>query len=111
MHNLYSSSTRAEANEPQILGRGLSQAIPRLDSLLLVLKSCQGITCIDPWSVLHPDASVRSLRDALEEQYDNIYLGQPRVSFDWCDAGYLIEAEGPQVVETSRHGLPWDVWV
>lgn len=97
--------------EPQILGRSLSQAINRLDALLLVLKSCQGATCIDPWDVLQPADSVRSLQDALDEQYDGLYDNQPQVSFDWCDAGYIIEAEGPQAPLTSRHGISWDVWV
>lgn len=77
----------------------------------MVLKSCQGVTCIRPWDVLQPVDSVSSFRDALNESYDDFYGGQPRVSFDWCDAGYIIEAEGPQVPLTSRHGMSWDAWV
>lgn len=111
LHNLYSTSARADAPEPQILGRSLSQAIARLDALLLVLKSCQGVTCIRPWEVLQPDASIHSLRDALDVRYDVFYGEQPPVSFDWCDAGYRIEAEGPQIPLTYRHGVSWDVWV
>lgn len=52
-----------------------------------------------------------SLREALDEEYDIFYGEQPLVSFDWCDAGYVIAAEGPQTPLTSRYGLPWDVWV
>lgn len=110
LHNLYPSDKQT-GEEPQILGRSLSQAIARLDALLLVLKSCQGITCIKPWAVLQPESSVSSLRDALDEGYDGFYQEQPRVSFDWCDAGYVIAAEGPQVPLTTRYGLPWDMWV
>lgn len=109
MHNLYPVSTQEDG--PQILGRSLAQAIPRLDALLLVLKSCQGATCIDPWNVLHPEESVQNLRDALSKEHDLFYGAQPKVSFDWCDAGYIIEAEGPQVPLTSRYGISWDAWV
>lgn len=85
--------------------------INRLDALLLVLKSCQGVTCIKPWDVLQPADPVISLWEALDEEYDGFYGEQPRVSYDWCDAGYVIEAEGPQTPLTSRYGLSWDVWV
>lgn len=109
LHNLY--TVKHQEDGPQILGRSLTHAIARLDALLLVLKSCKGATCIDPWSVLHPEEPIRSLRDALNKEHDLFYGAQPKVSFDWCDAGYLIEAEGPQVPLTSRYGIPWDAWV
>ncbi|KAJ5591384.1 hypothetical protein N7450_005356 [Penicillium hetheringtonii] len=111
LHNLYSADTPTDEDEPRILGRGLTQVIKRLDALLLVLKSCQGATCIKPWDVLQPADPVVSLREALDEEYDIFYGEQPLVSFDWCDAGYVIAAEGPQTPLTSRYGLPWDVWV
>ncbi|KAJ5540359.1 hypothetical protein N7513_008691 [Penicillium frequentans] len=111
LHNLYPSDSVLGENEPHLLGRTLSQAISRLDALLLVLKSCQGPTCIEPWKVLQPQNSIYTLRDALDEKYDLFYQAQPQVSFDWCDAGYVIEAEGPQAPLTTRHGLPWDAWV
>jgi hypothetical protein len=111
LHNLYPHGAQTDDEEPKILGRSLSQAIKRLDALLLVLKSCQGTTCIEPWNVLQPDNSVRSLRDALDKQYDSFYRAQPQVSFDWCAAGYIVEAEGPQVPLTTRYGLSWDNWV
>jgi hypothetical protein len=82
-----------------------------LDALLLVLKSCQGVTCIKPWNVLQPDGSVSNLREALDEGFDAFYGGQPGVSFDWCANGYIIAAEGAQVPLTTRYGLPWDAWV
>ncbi|KAJ5167602.1 uncharacterized protein N7482_003196 [Penicillium canariense] len=112
LQNLYPTNARAHKEDgPLMLGRSLKQAIARLDALLLVLKSCQGTTCIEPWKVLHPGDTVRSLRDALDEEYDSFYGVQPPVSFGWCDAGYIVEAEGPQVPLTSRYGVSWDVWV
>ncbi|KAL2819851.1 Six-hairpin glycosidase-like protein [Aspergillus cavernicola] len=70
--------------------------LDRLDGLLLVLKSCQGATCIKPWDELHPDGSVQSLSDALDDKYDEFYAGLPKVKFDVCADGYIIDLEGPQ---------------
>ncbi|KAJ9492394.1 hypothetical protein VN97_g828 [Penicillium thymicola] len=115
MNNLYPTirltTPKGDINEPHILGRTLTQVINRLDALLMVLKSCQGATCIRPWDVLQPVDPVSTLQDALHEEYDGFYSAQPQVSFDWCDAGYIVEAEGPQLPLTSRHGVSWDVWV
>ena len=70
----------------------------RLDSLLMVLKSCKGQTCVKPWETLHPEGNVRNLEDAMDPKYDDFYIGQPRVSFSECAPGYLINVEGPQDV-------------
>ncbi|KAJ5290722.1 uncharacterized protein N7443_010975 [Penicillium atrosanguineum] len=111
LYNLYPHGAQTDDGEPRILGRSLSQAVNRLDALLLVLKSCQGGTCIEPWNVLQPENPVRSFRDALDKHYDAFYRAQPRVSFDWCAAGHIVEAEGPQVPLTTRYGISWDNWV
>ncbi|KAJ5156332.1 hypothetical protein N7492_009135 [Penicillium capsulatum] len=111
LHNIYPTGNNTGASEPNLLGHSLSQVIARLDALLLTLKSCQGVTCVQPWEVLHPEASIHSLRDALDPRYDLFYAAQPSVWFDWCDAGYRVEAEGPQVPLTQRDGVSWDVWV
>ncbi|KAL4863349.1 hypothetical protein BDV12DRAFT_29535 [Aspergillus spectabilis] len=95
-----------------ISGYSLTDIIPRLDSILLVLKSCKGATCIKPWEVLHPDRTVKNLRDALSPRYNEFYSEQARVSFDRCERGYIPESEGPQeALPYSRYGLSWDVWV
>ena len=111
MSNIYTATQGAKSTEVQILGRPLTQVLSRLDALLLVLKSCKGSTCIQPWDVLQPSDGVRTFRDAMNETYDGFYAQQPRVSFDWCGDGYFIEAEGPQSPLTRRYGLPWDAWV
>ena len=84
--------------------------IDRLDGLLLVLKSCQGATCIRPWEALQPAGGVHSLQDALDDRHDPFYASLPQVSFDWCDEGYLVEAEGPQLTR-GYYGGSWDIWV
>lgn len=71
----------------------------------MVLKSCKGNTCIKPWDVLHPDGSVQSLSDAMDEQYDRFYEEQPKVSYSKCEQGYIIGSEGAQGV------LNWEAWM
>lgn len=104
-----------------ILGINIAKLVPRLDSLLLVLKSCKGQVCVKPWKALHPGGEVTTLRDALDARYDHFYeLEQTtRVKFEECVRGYLLDAEGPQfdfkednkVNMFLRDGLPWYEWV
>ena len=93
-----------------LAGRPFDQVITRLDSLLMVLKSCKARSCHKPWSVLHPDGKVATLRDAVHGDFDAFYTNQPKVSFSSCQLGYLIDAEGPQHVnswdEGSQQNLP-----
>ncbi|QDS75210.1 hypothetical protein FKW77_000083 [Venturia effusa] len=79
-----------------ILGRPVSQFIARIDALLLVLKSCKGMTCSKPWLALHPTGDVMNLKQAVSETFDEFYAGQARVEFDECADGYIVEVEGPQ---------------
>ena len=88
----------------------MSQVVNRLDALLLVLKSCKGVTCIQPWDVLHPAGDVQSLYDALNIEYNVFYSEQVKVSYDRCEFGYILDAEGPQVPLTYRNGLSWSHW-
>lgn len=104
MNNLYGS------DQPHILGYPLPNVISRLDALLFVLKSCQGSTCIKPWNVFHPDGSVQTLHDALDAQYNTFYHAQPKVAFDRCENGYILDAEGPQAQCFDRDGLSWEMW-
>ncbi|RDW68702.1 sulfatase family protein [Aspergillus mulundensis] len=107
LNNLFTSKEQAS----EIFGYPLLQVISRLDSILLVLKSCKGATCIKPWDVLHPGGSVQNLKDALNPLYDAFYTSQARVSFDHCEHGYIPEVEGPQdALPFTRYGLNWDVW-
>ncbi|BCS28378.1 sulfatase family protein [Aspergillus puulaauensis] len=112
-HQLNNLHTRESGRDSdvRILGRSLSQVITRLDSILLVLKSCKGTTCIKPWNVLHPGGNVQNLQDALNPLYDAFYTSQASVSFDRCEHAYIPELEGPQkALPFSRYGLNWDVW-
>lgn len=104
-----SSSSSSSSPSPQrpLL---LSHLLPRLDTLLMVLKTCSGETCTNPWKVLHPSneddddvddtgkKSVRNLRNALDERFDEFYEGRwrggERVGFERCEMGYILESEG-----------------
>lgn len=77
---------------------------------MLVLKSCKGNTCIEPWKILHPEGGVANLKDALQAKFNAFYKEQVKVRFDRCEYGYLIDAEGPQVGYEYREGLEWHHW-
>ncbi|RFN48540.1 arylsulfatase [Fusarium flagelliforme] len=109
LNNLYPLDDSATASKA-FLGTTVQQVVNRLDALMLVLKSCKGETCIEPWKVLHPEGGVTSLKDALRGRFDVFYDDQVKVRFDRCEAGYLVEAEGPQVGYEYREGLAWHHW-
>ena len=94
----YSSSNFHLAGQP------LNQVVPRLDALMMVLKSCKGRTCVEPWRELHPSGDVTSIIDSLKPEFDEFYLAQPKVSFTECKRGYLPEFEGP--MDVTRY----DAW-
>lgn len=88
MENLFGSNSVAA-------GFGIPELTARLDGLLLALKSCKGKACRRPWETLFPEGDVRSLRDAMNQQYDNFFLRkQAKVTFSECAGGYLTSAEG-----------------
>jgi N-acetylglucosamine-6-sulfatase len=65
----------------------------------MVTKSCKGHTCVDPWSVLHPNGDVKTLADALDAEFNGFYASAAeKVSFNKCELGYILESEGPQAV-------------
>lgn len=88
----------------RIAGRPYQQIVNRLDTLLMILKSCKKNECIEPWRTLHPDGKVLTLPDALRSEYDPFYAEQPRVSFTSCELGYLPAAEGPQHANIYNSG-------
>ncbi|KAF4980233.1 hypothetical protein FZEAL_3712 [Fusarium zealandicum] len=108
--NLFPIGGPGVNKDETLLGTSIAQVVSRLDALMLVLKSCKGKSCTEPWKVLHPDGDVASLQDALREEFDSFYKQQVKVRFDRCEDGYLIEAEGPQAGYQYRDGLEWHHW-
>ncbi|KAL4932930.1 sulfatase family protein [Aspergillus undulatus] len=80
----------------KIANRSLRQVMQRANALVMVLKSCTGDSCRDPWGQLHPNGDVNNLIDALNSTYDTFYANQPRVTFTQCEKGYIVASEGPQ---------------
>ncbi|KIW77304.1 hypothetical protein Z517_09750 [Fonsecaea pedrosoi CBS 271.37] len=110
-HNLFNSNhssifevpTTAPATLPTVTT--LQHLISRLDSLVMVLKTCKGRTCTHPWETLHPHGEVGNLQDALDARYDDFYeLQQERVRFEKCEKGYILESEGPRHVKAFSPG-------
>lgn len=90
----------------------LKHLVPRLDTLLAVLRTCRGSQCTRPWLSLHPAGDVRDLHDALDPKFDRFYeREQERVYFSRCEQAYIEEAEGPQMgdVKIYRDGM-WPAW-
>jgi hypothetical protein len=116
LHNLLRhTSLPALENEPKLLGIPISKVVARLDSLLLVLKSCKGERCVRPWKSLHPAGNVATLKEALSPDFDSFYeKEQVRVNYNRCEPGYIIDAEGPQFELDGlvyRDGVKWSEWV
>ncbi|KAL5606663.1 uncharacterized protein BROUX77_003856 [Berkeleyomyces rouxiae] len=105
--NLLDSSAKSKTQ--QKVGRvSIDKLVTRLDALLLVLKSCRGRACIQPWKSLHPQGNVQKLSDALNSRFDQFYANQSRVRYSHCESGYIVSAEGPQF---EPDGAAWHEWM
>ncbi|KAL7910890.1 Arylsulphatase [Trichoderma velutinum] len=102
LHNLLSSNESHIDATITISGKQwpLEKVADRLDALMMVLKSCKQQSCAHPWKSLHPSGDVQNFHDALSTEYDDFYSEQVKVSFSNCEAGYIIESEGPQGFHT-----------
>lgn len=88
MNNLYNSSQT-------VLGASMKKLEDRLDALTLVLKSCAGDSCRQPWEQLHKDGKVKTLVDALKPEFDDFYKNQNKVKFAQCAKSYFVQNELP----------------
>lgn len=103
-------------SEYHIATRRLEQIQPRLNALVMVLKTCVGRTCTHPWEKLHPDGSVRNLKQALGHHFDDFYREQPAMWFTDCPSGYFAEVENQDPVtafvggglQVQKPGFNWD---
>ncbi|KAF2741563.1 sulfatase [Polyplosphaeria fusca] len=107
MHNLHPSAplelgpkNAFHAGTTEIAGYATARLLPRLDALLLVLKSCKAESCVQPWRELHGDGGVGNLREAMGAEWDGMYEGlynSSRVGFTRCykDGTIDLAAEGP----------------
>jgi N-acetylglucosamine-6-sulfatase len=108
MTNLFNEDDAAA--EFTLFGRDFATVATRLDGLMMVLKTCAADSCRKPWNVLHPnDPSVTSLKQALSEEYDDLYKGLPKVSYSLCAQGYILDYEGPSLNKRDLFAL-WPEW-
>lgn len=96
LENLFDDDATELKRKYEIGERSFKHIVDRLDAVMMVLKSCKGQACVDPWGVLHPNSNIKTLKHALAHHYDAFYEDQPKVSFDSCELGYIREIEGPQ---------------
>lgn len=108
MQNLLDDGYEFLRERYTLASRSFEHLTMRLDALLMVLKSCKGDTCRKPWSVLHPDGDVKSLKDALQDRFDAFYERQPKVAFSSCVMGHIVSEEGPQEVQAWREDQ-WNI--
>ncbi|KAK3073601.1 hypothetical protein LTR53_004700 [Teratosphaeriaceae sp. CCFEE 6253] len=102
-HHAHHNSTARDTE-----ATSLKHILARLDSLLMVLKTCKACACTHPWEVLHPLGDVRSLHHALDPRFDDFYaVRQERVRFTKCETGYIAESEGPGDVVTWTVEEDW----
>lgn len=96
-----STYTANSSQRPRPFGTDatLKHLVPRLDALLMVLKTCKGRACTHPWEVLHPAGNVATLIEAMNPDFDDFYFGQQKVAFERCEKGYILESEGPMEVK------------
>lgn len=87
LHNLY-------GRKHTLHGWHIAALSARLDTLLLLLKDCSGQMCRRPWQAIFPQGQVRTLRDAMDDKYDDFFQSQQKVAFQRCTLGYLPEFEG-----------------
>ncbi|KLT43955.1 putative arylsulfatase precursor [Cutaneotrichosporon oleaginosum] len=68
----------------------------RLDALTLVLKTCKGESCVEPYGALFPQGRVSTLQQAMNRKYDEFFAALPKVHFDHCMLGFQNRLELPE---------------
>ncbi|KAK8109532.1 hypothetical protein PG999_007669 [Apiospora kogelbergensis] len=84
----------------------------RLNALLLVLKSCEGAMCRDPWMAFTDDTVDKSLpsrfdtlESALDPTFDDYFSQLPKVQFNQCLRVQSVENEMPFFPQEASKGL------
>lgn len=83
----------------------------RLDALLLVLKSCEGEVCRNPWLAFTDDITGKHLPQfdtlelSLDPHLDEYFSQLPKVQFSACIQSQVVENERPFFPEGAAEGL------
>ncbi|KAK7034484.1 hypothetical protein VNI00_012331 [Paramarasmius palmivorus] len=73
----------------------ITRLLDRLNALLIVLKTCVGVVCTDPWGEIFGSSSesVSTLEQALDEKYDAYFAGLQRFGYQGCRIGYFEDGQ------------------
>ncbi|KAK4688406.1 hypothetical protein P7C73_g1707, partial [Tremellales sp. Uapishka_1] len=79
----------------------LQKLLNRLDGLVLVLKTCVGGGCTNPYGQLFPSiasagGAISRLGHALDRRFDDYFARLPKVQFHHCALGYQSRLEKPE---------------
>lgn len=83
----------------------------RLNALLLVLKSCEGDMCRNPWQAFADDSGsdrmhrFNTLELALNPVLDSYFDKLPKVQFQECLQSQVVDNERPFFPEAAAEGL------
>ena len=94
----------AKRDSYRLAGHPFESIVDRLDALMMVLKSCKGDACRNPWNVLQPGRKIKTVKDALAHRHDTFYEEKAEANFNVCVLSYMREVEGPQ------HAKNYDDW-
>ncbi|KAJ9127743.1 hypothetical protein QFC24_000026 [Naganishia onofrii] len=84
----------------------IQRLLHRLDALMLVLKTCKGSTCADPYSELvrssreNHSPYVPGFQHLLDPNFDDYFTRLPKVHFKECALGYHRALEQPEWHQT-----------
>jgi len=92
---------RSPETGKHVLSTDLQKTLHRLDALTLVLKTCVGDVCHQPYKALFPSFEVTggeiySLNQALDQRFDDYFETLPKVHFSECALGYQSRLEKPE---------------
>lgn len=93
-----------DAGGEEAVSAETQRLLHRLDAVTLVLKTCKGVSCVEPYSALFPHGTVSTIQQAMNSKYDNYFAALPKVHFDHCMLGYQNRLEQPEWEDVWAYG-------
>ncbi|KAI3601354.1 arylsulfatase [Moniliophthora roreri] len=91
------ASNNIDPTSFQFASPDYSRLASRLDALLVVLKTCVGDTCRNPWGAIFPAGEANGLIESLDARYDTYFDSLPKFGYRLCQFGYFEEDAAGQV--------------
>ncbi|KAK7034486.1 hypothetical protein VNI00_012333 [Paramarasmius palmivorus] len=82
-----------------------NRVISRLNALMIVLKTCVGDVCRNPWDAIFTLGEAANLEEALDEKYDSYFDSLPRFRYRECRYGYF--EDGASEYPTWDEGMSY----